>query len=198
VSSTSDGPLLDGERITGLLTELGRRCAAVGLSVEMFVVGGGAIALAYSDDRATRDIDAVFEPKMPVYEMARAMASELELPQDWLNDGVKGLLPDVEDTGRQFTVVSEGIRIVVPSPEYLFATKAVAARIGVDDDDVGLLGRRIGITSVDEAYEVVERFYRRDRISAKTGFYLQAIFEQGRPHGPHPSSHQVGDLPPNP
>ena len=30
----------------------------------MLVVGGGAIALAYSNDRATRDIDAIFEPKM--------------------------------------------------------------------------------------------------------------------------------------
>ena len=33
----------------------------------MLIVGGGAIALAYSNDRATRDIDAIFEPKMAVY-----------------------------------------------------------------------------------------------------------------------------------
>ena len=179
MSIKADGPLLDHERINELLTELGRRCAAIGLSVEMFVVGGGAIALAYSEDRATRDIDAVFEPKMRVYEVAKTMASELGLPQDWLNDGVKGLLPDFEDSGRQFTVVSEGIRIVVPSPEYLFAMKAVSARIGVDDDDVRLLGTRIGIKTVDEAYEAVEKFYRRERISAKAGFYIQTIFQAG-------------------
>jgi hypothetical protein len=96
-----------------------------------------------------------------------------------LNDGVKGLLPDFEDNGRQFTVESGGIRVVVPSPEYLFAMKAVSARIGVDDDDVRLLGTRIGIKTVDEAYAVVEKFYRRERISAKAGFYIQTIFQDG-------------------
>ena len=48
--------------------------------------------------------------------------------------------------------------------------------IGVDDDDVRLLGARIGITTPDEAYAAVEKFYRRERISAKAGFYLQTIF----------------------
>jgi hypothetical protein len=93
-----------------------------------------------------------------------------------LNDGVKGLLPDFEDGDRQFTMESEGMHIVVPSPGYLFAMKAVSARIGVDDDDLRLLGRRIGIATVDEAFEAVERYYRRRRISAKAGFFMRAIF----------------------
>jgi hypothetical protein len=174
---TADGPLLGQKRILELLTELGRRCADIGFSVDMLVVGGGAIALAYGEDRATRDIDAIFEPKMRVYEIARTMADEFELPRDWLNDGVKGLLPDFDDSGSQFTVERGGIRVVVPSPEYLFAMKALSARIGVDDDDVRLLGTRIGIKTVDEAYAAVEKFYRRERISAKAGFYIQTIFQ---------------------
>ncbi len=177
VGVKSDGPLLGKERITELLFELGRRCAASGVSVDMLVVGGGAIALAYNGDRTTRDIDAIFEPKMRVYAITKIMADELGLPRDWLNDGVKGLLPDFKDGGLQFTVAGEGIRIVVPSPEYLFAMKAVSARIGIDDDDVRLLGRRIGITSAAEAFEAVERFYRRERVSAKAGFYLETIFQ---------------------
>jgi hypothetical protein len=142
----------------------------------MFIVGGGAIALAYSNDRATRDIDAVFEPKMRVYEVAKTMADEFGLPMDWLNDGVKGLLPDFADTGEQFTTSSEGINIVVPSPEYLFAMKATSARIGIDDDDLRLLGTLTGIRTAEQAYEVVERFYRRDRVSSKAGFFIQTIY----------------------
>jgi hypothetical protein len=83
------------------------------------------------------------------------MADEFELPLDWLNDGVKGLLPDFADSGEQFTTTSEGIHIVVPSPEYLFAMKATSARIGIDDDDLRLLGTLIGIRNADQAYEVV-------------------------------------------
>lgn len=37
----------------------------------MYVVGGAAIALAFDERRATRDIDAVFEPKASIYDEAR-------------------------------------------------------------------------------------------------------------------------------
>jgi len=177
VSVDADGPLLGRERIRGLLIELGCRCAAVEIATDMFIVGGAAIALAYSERRATRDIDAIFEPKMRVYEVAKSMADELGLPRDWLNDGVEGLLPDFEDRGREFTFESEGIRVVVPSPEYLFAMKAVSARVGIDDDDLKLLGRRIGVTTAEQAYEAVDRHYGPERVSGKAGFFLQTIFQ---------------------
>ena len=58
----------------------------------MYVVGGAAIALAFDERRATRDIDAVFEPKSVVYEAAAVVAEQLRLPAGWLNDAVKGFL----------------------------------------------------------------------------------------------------------
>jgi hypothetical protein len=179
VTDKTNGPLLDRARIQELLNELGRRCAAHGISAEILIAGGGAIALAYSNDRATRDIDAIFEPKMLVYQEAESMANELGLPRDWLNDAVKGFMPDFPDDGRQVTTASEGIHVVIPSAEYLFAMKATSARIGVDDDDLRLLGGIIGITTPEQAYALVERFYRRERISAKSGFFIQSIFPEG-------------------
>lgn len=65
--------------IVELLTELGRRLAGRGVEGEMYVVGGAAIALAFDERRAMRDIDAVFEPKATVYEVAAEMAAEHEL-----------------------------------------------------------------------------------------------------------------------
>jgi hypothetical protein len=115
---------------------------------------------------------------MRVYEAARMMADEFGLPQDWLNDGVKGLLPTSADNGEQFTTTSEGIHIVVPSPEYLFAMKATSARIGIDDDDLRLLGTLIGVKTADTAYEIVERYYRRERVSAKAGLFIQTLFPE--------------------
>jgi hypothetical protein len=79
------------------------------------------------------------------------MAKDLGLPGDWLNDEVRGLLPDCGDSGQQTTTASEGIHVVIPSPGYLFAMRAVAARIGIDDDDVRLLASRIGVTTADQA-----------------------------------------------
>ena len=76
MTDKANGPLLDRARIQELLNELGWRCAAHGIVADLLIVGGGAIALAYSNDRATRDIDAIFEPKMLVYQEAEKMANE--------------------------------------------------------------------------------------------------------------------------
>jgi hypothetical protein len=58
----------------------------------MYIVDGAAIALAYDARRATRDIDAAFEPKMLVYEAAADVAARLHLPPGWLNDAVRGFV----------------------------------------------------------------------------------------------------------
>jgi hypothetical protein len=45
----------------------------------------------------------VFEPKAVIYEAARRVAKRHEkLPADWLNDGVKGLLPGGADRPSTF------------------------------------------------------------------------------------------------
>jgi len=82
----------DGEIIAALIAlaaELQRRRA----SADTYVVGGAAISLAFDERRATRDIDAVFEPKNVVNEAAAAVAPERGLPAGWLNDAVKGSSP---------------------------------------------------------------------------------------------------------
>lgn len=55
--------LLSAEEIRALLVELGEELAQIGESGELFLVGGAALALGYDAREATRDVDAVFEPK---------------------------------------------------------------------------------------------------------------------------------------
>ncbi len=87
------------DEILAALTALGADLAERGLVADLYVVGGAAIALAYDERRATRDIDAVFAPKNEVYAAARVGAA-LDLPDGWLNDAVKGFLqgPDTFPT----------------------------------------------------------------------------------------------------
>jgi len=59
--STGD-PLLDREAIAEAFRRLGERLARRGLVADVYVFGGAAMAMAYDARRATRDIDAVFEP----------------------------------------------------------------------------------------------------------------------------------------
>ena len=83
-------------RIILALAALGEELTAEGIRGQVFIVGGAAMALAYSTRRVTRDIDAVFEPKTAIYEAAGRVAARLGLPEDWLNDGVKGFLPGAD------------------------------------------------------------------------------------------------------
>jgi len=79
---------VDRSEIVAALTALAADLHARGLSADMYVVGGAAIALAFDERRATRDIDAVFVPKSEVYEAAARVAEDRGLADGWLNDAV--------------------------------------------------------------------------------------------------------------
>lgn len=53
---------LDGDGVLALFRELSERLAETGVTAQLFVVGGAAMALAYDRGRLTRDVDALFVP----------------------------------------------------------------------------------------------------------------------------------------
>lgn len=173
---STEGPLLDADRIRDLLAELGRRLHARGITARIFLVGGAAMALAYNARRATRDLDGVFEPKTEIYAEAALMAEEAGLPPDWLNDGVKGLLPDrsAAEIGSHFD--SQGMSVAVASAEYLFAMKAFAAREEVDTDDLRFLAQHLGLQDPHKAIDLVERFYAPHRLKPVTQYLIEDLF----------------------
>ena len=62
-----DGAALTRSDIESLLRRLGELAESSGVSINIFLVGGSAMALAYNANRTTGDLDAVFEPKSVVY-----------------------------------------------------------------------------------------------------------------------------------
>lgn len=157
--------------LTALAAELDRR----GVSAEMYVVGGAAIALAFDERRATRDIDAVFEPKSVVYEAAAVVGEQLGLGPGWLNDAVKGFL-EGEDFEAAPVLDLPGLRCLAASPETLLALKVLAHRVGEDEDDVRLLADRLGLTRSDQVLAIAERAYG-DRLDPAARFFVEELFE---------------------
>jgi hypothetical protein len=166
--------LLDRDRIIGLLTELGSMLAARGERADVFVVGGAAMALAYSTRRSTRDLDAVFEPKQAVSAAAKEIARAHDLPEDWLNDAVKGFLPG-SDPNATTLFEQPGISVRIASPRYLFAMKAAAARIERDAEDLQFLYRICGFGSLDEALDCVAAHYPPHLLSPKSELLLREL-----------------------
>lgn len=83
---TDADPLLDRTAIEDAFQRLGDRLAGRGVVADVYVFGGAAMALEYDARRATRDIDAVFEPHGIVLEEAGRVAADLGLPSWWLNE----------------------------------------------------------------------------------------------------------------
>ena len=161
------------EALTALAGELERR----GVSAEMYVVGGAAIALAFDERRSTRDVDAVFEPKGIVYEAAAVVASQLELPGGWLNDAVKGFL-EGDDPAAAPVLDLPGLRCLAASPEILLALKVLAHRVGEDEDDLRLLAAELGLETAEEILAVAERTYG-DRLDPAARFFVEEVLGTG-------------------
>lgn len=169
--------MLGREDLRQLLAELGDDLGDRGIRGELFVVGGAAMALVYNTRRATKDVDAVFEPKQAVYDAARRVAArhrELGLRDDWLNDAVKGyLLGDDPDATVLFD--HPGLRVRVASPRYLFTMKLAASRVERDADDISVLYRLCEFSSAADALDYVERAHPHLRLEPKVVYLLEEV-----------------------
>jgi Nucleotidyltransferase of unknown function (DUF6036) len=166
---------MDRDEIVGALTALAGKLDQQGVSAEMYVVGGAAIALAFDERRATRDVDAVFEPKSAVYEAAAAVAEELGLPAGWLNDAVKGFLGG-DDPAAAPVLDLPGLRCLAASPETLLALKVLAHRVGEDEDDLRLLAAELGLKGAEQVLAIAERTYG-DRLDPAARFFVEQVLD---------------------
>lgn len=128
--------ILTKQEITQALEQLGKLAQQQGQSIELLLMGGAAMVLMYNARPSTRDVDVLIlsPPKAQIVrELARQVAKENDLPEDWLNDGAKGYLVGVS----QGTVIfsAPGILVKSPAVSQLLAMKLSAWRDDVDIQD---------------------------------------------------------------
>lgn len=173
--------LLDRSTIVTLLNDVAREAVRREIKISMFLVGGAAMALAYSTARVTRDVDGMFEPKAIVYEIARMISRErtdLGLAEDWLNDAAKSFMPGNDPDA---TVVFEepGLSVRVASPRYLFVMKAMAGR-EADLDDLRMLYRLAGYQQASQAIADVALAYPIATTRPSVQYLIEGLAEERR------------------
>jgi hypothetical protein len=151
----------DRDKIIELLTELGRRLSAKGISGRLYIVGGAAMALEFDTRRTTRDIDAVLHPPTTVAREAASMAQELGLPPGWLSAAATPFIPLPDDDPVSLDV--EGLQVAVSSPANLLAMKMAAGR-PQDFTDLVVLFRHLKIRSAEQAVGIAKRTYGEDSV----------------------------------
>lgn len=185
----SDEKSFDRKTLEYALAELGHRAFSAGRTVEIVIYGGSALLLTLNRQINTGDVDAVFEGNKDfIKRLAAEMAEEFGWDENWLNDGVKGWLsnrdadPDVKALFKTYPAEDRpGLRVYTAKPEYLFAMKCRAMRVGgvetnSDIDDIKLLARAIGIRNSQDALMLVEKFYPQNMLQPKTRLGLEEIF----------------------
>jgi len=143
---------------------------------ELYLVGGAVMCLALGARAATRDVDAVFRPTRVVREAAERVAAAADVPHNWLNDAVKAFLSPRGDFDP--FLERDHLRVFTARPEYLLAMKCAAMRLGEefqDLDDVRFLLRYLNIEQVEEALEVVTRYFDEAQLPPKTRLALEEL-----------------------
>ncbi len=165
-------------QMLSLLNELEAELSSKGQTVDVYLIGGAAIALSFDSARTTRDIDAVFAPTSEVRAAVAKLAVRHGLNDDWLNDAAKGFVPPGVDSQQEVIFETENLRVCVASAEHMLAMKVAASRVESDRADIALLLHTLNIHNVDEAIEAARRSLGPNYpIPPRAQYLIQEILE---------------------
>jgi hypothetical protein len=173
-------PKFSKEELEKMLSLLNEQLRKNGVTGEICIVGGAAMVLAFGSRESTRDIDALVMAPASVRTAAEQLAEANGLPTDWLNDGAKGFASGQPTEIKEILKFSH-LRVVAPSAEYILAMKCLAARVGLDEhdkEDAKFLIKNLGFRSVRQVMEIVEKYYPKERIPAKTQYFIQEACDE--------------------
>ncbi len=176
------------EDIIYLLRRLSALAKAEGITLEVCFYGGSCLMLAYGyeERQLTKDIDALFRPSDAAQALVRKIASEEDLPEDWIDTGLRQFLSPKGVT--YLTQLPElkklsNLKISFPTADYLIAMKlraSVRARFGYEGDltDLRFLARKRGLRSLEEAQAILDRFFDDEVIPERAAQALQEVFNE--------------------
>jgi hypothetical protein len=187
---------LTAHDIRRLLELLGEELGTAGVEGEVYLVGGAVMCLAFDARPATRDVDALFRPTREIREAAARVADRAGIPRGWLNDAVKGFLDERGDFDAFLELPN--LRVFIARPEYLLAMKCASMRLAEefrDVDDVRYLLRYLNVSTVDQALEIVTRYFDEDRLMPKTAPRDRGAYQRLRAAPRHRFSAAEGAAP---
>ena len=159
---------MNRDDIVRYLELLGEELQRRGVTGEIVIAGGAFMFLVVRNRETTKDINAYFsaEPQA-IRDAARVVARHQGLPENWLNDSVKGFFyrePPVTKWAEY-----PGLRVFMVSPEYVLALKAIAAR-PEDVPDLRALIELLALKSPEDALDIVARYVPQRLVPPKAQY----------------------------
>lgn len=169
--------LLDRETITEALIRLDAELARRGTRAELFLIGGAVMCLVHKARPATKDVDAWFTDPQTVRTAARAVAEDMGLAEDWLNDAAKAFLP--ANAGYETWREMSNLRISTVDPRTLLAMKCAAGRTEADVADIRFLARMLDLRSATAVLDVVLAYFPEERLPVRVRLLIEELFDDG-------------------
>lgn len=185
-------PELNLETLQDVLNELAILARDEGKVIDIAIYGGAALMLVSNFRIATRDVDAVAddEGQRVIERLASVIAARRRWPPDWLNDdvfpflshGVSGIEKHHQWLRSYPCEQEPGLRVYVPSPEYILAMKLMAMRIDAtvgskDREDIINLMAIVGLKTPDETLALLTAFYPEAKVARKVVLGIDELFQ---------------------
>jgi hypothetical protein len=165
---------LDVATIKKLFRVLNAELAEKNIVGEIGICGGAVMCLVYQIRKATKDIDAIFEPTAAIRKASAAVAAKWGISKDWLNDAAKAYFH--ADPPREEVMALSHLRVWAPRADYMLAMKCISARFdSFDRDDVQFLTKYLKLKTPEQVFEIISKYYPREKVPPKTQFLIEEI-----------------------
>lgn len=143
---------------------------------EILLLGGTAMVMGFDARPATKDVDAIFKPASMIRQAANKVAERNGLDEQWLNDAAKGY---ESKEGKSILILKlSHLVIYTPTMEYMLAMKSRSARLdSMDRKDLEFLIKKMGISTPEEVFDIVDKHYPRRVIKPATQFFIEEIID---------------------
>ena len=170
------GPL-DAAQLRRLFEELSEELRWTRTRVQIYVVGGAAMSLAFARDRTTLDVDARIDSgHQRMIEAVHQVARKHGLDDNWLNEQATTAIPRKPDATARVLFQSPYLTVTGASARHLLAMKLLAAR-RADEQDIRTLVRHLDLRRPEDAVAIYEELFPDEALKEAAAQLLTTAFE---------------------
>ena len=168
------------------LHKLDRIAKRDGVVWDLSVYGGLLLPMAFRLPCSTRDVDTVVRADHKALLGAAAeLAAQEGWPADWIYDVLRCLPSKSERLALMEAfdpVEAGGLRVHMPSPEYVFAMRCMSMRLSNlegsnEASGIRALAEVVGMFNPASALDLIEGFYPGGRIPPEAGAVVRSVLE---------------------
>lgn len=182
IIATSNETTFNASNILDYLRVLDAELGKHNMKGDIDIYGGAVMCLGLNARESTHDIDAIFKPSKDIRAIVADIAKQHGLDEGWLNDGVKGFVSDKGEFYRFGENIFKNLRVCMTTPEYLFAMKCLSCRTVGDSpteiSDIKFLINYLKLTSVEQAEDIILKYYPKSLFKPRTHYVLLEIFDE--------------------